>query len=127
MHFKNAFISILQNFKADQNYVVLGDININYNKIQDSPTIANYANHINRVGCEQLINKSTRITANSSSVIDHIYTILKGFLCFLITSFRDSFKLFLGVKLFIVLKSASDLISAAFSKTINRFQFDCLI
>ena len=51
IHFKNAFASILKNFKAGQNYVVLGDINMNYNKIQDSPTIANYANHINSGLC----------------------------------------------------------------------------
>ena len=74
IHFKNVLVSILKKFKAGQNYAVLGDININYNKIKDSPTIANYANHINRVGCVQLIDKPTRITANSSSIIDHIYT-----------------------------------------------------
>ena len=72
IHFKNAFVSILKNFNTGQNYVVLGDIN--YNKIQDSPTIASYVNHTNRVGSVQLKEKPTRITANSSFVIDHIYT-----------------------------------------------------
>ena len=74
IHFKNAFGSILKNFKAGQNYVVLGDINVNYDKIQNSPTIVNYADHINRVGCVQLIDKPTRIAANSGSLIDRIYT-----------------------------------------------------
>ena len=79
IHFKNAFVSILKSFKVGQNYLVLGDININYNltKLQDSLTIANHANHINSVGCVQLIDKPTKITANSSSVIDHICVLIR--------------------------------------------------
>ena len=70
IHFKSAVVSLLKNFIASQNYAVLGDININYDKIQHSSAIANYVNHINS-GFAQLIAKLTRITANFSSVIDH--------------------------------------------------------
>ena len=41
IHFKNAFVSLLKNFKVCQNSAVLGDINKNYDKIQNSPTIDN--------------------------------------------------------------------------------------
>ena len=72
--FEDAFISIIKSFKTYQKYLVMGDFNIHYDKINTSMTIEDYANHINSVGCVQLINKSTRICATCSSTIDHAYT-----------------------------------------------------
>ena len=51
----------------------MDDFNIHYDKIDTSKTIEDYANHINSVGCVQLINKPTRICATCSSTIDHAY------------------------------------------------------
>ena len=41
---------------------VLGDYNIHYDKIGESPTLDNYANHINGIECTQSINKPIRIS-----------------------------------------------------------------
>ena len=71
--FEDAFISIIKSFKTYQKYLVMGDFNIHYDKIDTSKTIEDYANHINSVGCVQLINKPTRICATCSSTIDHAY------------------------------------------------------
>ena len=62
-------------FKSNQRYLVLGDSNnIHYDKIGESPTIDNYANPINGIGCTQIIIKSTRICSSCIFVIDHVYT-----------------------------------------------------
>ena len=71
--FEDAFVHILKTFKSNQRYLVLGDYNIHYDKIGESPTIDNYANHINGIGCTQIINKPTRICSFWSSVINHAY------------------------------------------------------
>ena len=52
---------------------MLGDFNINYDKVTTQQSISDYANHINNVGCEQLIDKPTRICQTTGSIIDHIY------------------------------------------------------
>ena len=72
-NFEDAFISVIKSFKSNQNYIVLGDFNINYDKVTTQQSISDYANHINNVGCEQLIDKPTRICQTTGSIIDHIY------------------------------------------------------
>ena len=71
--FEDAFFHVFKTFKTNQNYVVLGDFNINYNETPLSPNVLNYANHISSIGCMQLVDKPTRITSTSITVIDHIY------------------------------------------------------
>ena len=71
--FEDAIVHILKTFKSNQRYLVLGDYNIHYDKIGESPTMDNYTNHINGIGCTQIINRPTRIRSSSSSVIDHAY------------------------------------------------------
>ena len=71
--FEDALISIIKSFKTYQKYLVMGDFNIHYDKLDTSKTIEDYANHINSVGCMQLINKPTTICATCSSTIDHVY------------------------------------------------------
>ena len=71
--FEDAFVSIMKSFKTNQKYLVLGDLNIHYNKMDTSKHIADYINHINCIGCLQLINKLTRICTTCSSIIDHVY------------------------------------------------------
>ena len=71
--FEDAFVHVIKTFKTNQNYVVLGDYNINYNDTSLSPHVLNYANHISSIGCMQIIDKPTRITSTSNTIIDHIY------------------------------------------------------
>ena len=73
--FEDAYLHVLKSFKSSQEFFILGDCNINYNKIDNSHgNISSYANHIYSVGCVQLINKPTCITTTASSTIDQIYT-----------------------------------------------------
>ena len=51
----------------------MGDFNINYANLNSISTLTNYDNHINALGCSQLVNLPTRVTPTTSSVIDHIY------------------------------------------------------
>ena len=71
--FENASINVIKSFKANENYVVLGDFNVNYDERSSTPAIKQYINHISSVGCTKLINQPTRITQTSSTIINHIY------------------------------------------------------
>ena len=60
-NFEDAFISVIKSFKSKQNYIVMGDFKMNYDRATTQQNISDYANHINSAGCEQLINKPTRV------------------------------------------------------------------
>ena len=60
--FEDAFVKAIKPFKANQNYVVLGEFNIRYDKAMLSQATADYINHIASLGCIQLIDKPTRIS-----------------------------------------------------------------
>jgi len=51
------------------------DFNVNYDNLANQ-LIADYSNHINNVGCIQLIDKPKRInqSTGTGTIIDHIYT-----------------------------------------------------
>ena len=53
--FEEAFVKIIKSFKANQKFEVEGDFNADYDNNNSSQTISNYTNHINRVGCSQLV------------------------------------------------------------------------
>ena len=59
--FEEAFVKVIKSFKANQKFFVEKDFNINYDNINSSQTISNYANLFNSVGCSQLVHKPTRI------------------------------------------------------------------
>ena len=71
--FEDAFVSIIKSFTTNQKYLVLGNLNIHYDKMDTPKHIADYINHINCIGCLQLIDKPTRICTTCSSIIDHVY------------------------------------------------------
>ena len=52
---------------------MLGDYNINYDNAMLSQVTADYINLIASLCCIQLIDKPTRISQTSNTVIDHIY------------------------------------------------------
>ena len=71
--FEEAYLNFLKKLRK-QNYIELGDFNVNYYKLSVAPaSITNYANSINLLGCIQIVDKSTRITNFTRSIIDHIY------------------------------------------------------
>ena len=72
--FECAFVKTIKSMKAKQKYLVFGDFNINSLKVDSSAVIDNYFNHLRDWGCIQLIDKPTRVSQSSSTVIDHIYT-----------------------------------------------------
>ena len=48
--FEDEFVSTIKSFKANQDYIVFGDDNINYSEVMVSQKIMSYANHINSIG-----------------------------------------------------------------------------
>ena len=72
--FEEAYLSVIEKMKTNQKFIVVGDFNINYDQLEAAPSmVANYINSINMLGCVQFINKPTRITKTSSTIIDHVY------------------------------------------------------
>ena len=65
--------STLSKLRTDCDFVVLGDFNICLIK-NKSKLCSGYKQLLNFFGCKQLIEKPTRITENSSSLLDHIFT-----------------------------------------------------
>ena len=57
-----------------QDYYIVGDINIGFLKCSNNQKIDSYRNDLLSEGCFNLIDKPTRVTANSSTSIDHLYT-----------------------------------------------------
>ena len=55
-------------------YCILGDIIINLLNIKNSGNIRKYANNLINCSCKCLLDLPTRISQNSKTLIDHIYT-----------------------------------------------------
>ena len=53
--FEEAFVKVIKSFRANQKFAVEGDFNINYDNINSSQTISNYANHMQSGGVAQLV------------------------------------------------------------------------
>ena len=60
--------------KNKTNYVLVGDYNINILKYNLVSNVTNYINSLSSIGCTFHVDKPTRVTANSSSCIDHVYS-----------------------------------------------------
>ena len=56
------------------NYVIVGDVNIDSSKYNIASNVTDYINCLNSFSCNQFINKPTRVTPNSVSCIDHVYS-----------------------------------------------------
>jgi len=70
----NKLIDCLESLQTiNGELIIIGDLNIHYEF--DENLSSNGAHYIEKLlGCKQLINKSTRITNNTETLIDHIYT-----------------------------------------------------
>ena len=73
--FQNKFTSILNLLnQTKQEYVICGDFNIDQIKLEKNSKINKYFNAVYAEGCINLINKPTRITENSATLLDHLYS-----------------------------------------------------
>ena len=69
MEFKKKILCL----KTYKRFIILGDINIDYNCYNSSNSVRIYANGITSLGCKQLISCPTRISLKKKSILDHIY------------------------------------------------------
>jgi len=74
--FPLAFTNVLEIMHSGKsNYIIGGDVNLNFLKYQIDTHITDYVNSILSLGCISLINKPTRFSSNHQpSLLDHIYT-----------------------------------------------------
>ena len=72
-NFECALIIKIRSIKSRQQYIIMGDFNINYAILNSISTLTNYDNPINALGSSQLVNLPTRVTPTTSSVIDRMY------------------------------------------------------
>ena len=74
--FQDKFTSILNQLnQTKQDYVICSDFNIDQIKLEKNSKINKYFNAVYAEGCMNLINKPTCITENSTSLLDHLYSI----------------------------------------------------
>ena len=55
-------------------YYLVGDFNINLMKYSVATKVTNYMNAISSTGCNIFIDKPTRVTSDSASCLDHVYS-----------------------------------------------------
>ena len=72
--FSEDLSKVFLNLTSNKNdCILIGDFNIDYNKINKDPLITNYFDMTNSFNFYNKIQSPTRITANSATVIDHLY------------------------------------------------------
>ena len=74
----NNFISLLSNSllaitESNKKYFVDDDFNVNLLNV-NKKSIQHYLNTLESIGCNLLVNKPTRVTNHSSTLLDHLYT-----------------------------------------------------
>ena len=73
--FQTSFVNTIELLNAlSATYYIAGDINIDLSKSDKNANVADYVNTLHSMVCSQVIASPTRITANFSSLLDHIYT-----------------------------------------------------
>ena len=55
-------------------FVISGDYNVDLLKHEIKQTVNDYINAVHTEGCFNIINKPTRITDTSATLLDHVYT-----------------------------------------------------
>ncbi len=81
-HPNNSLTDFIENFQnflhliSNENHttVLVGDLNIDYNKKKLDPTIRKYIDMVRSFNFQNLIKIPTRVTFTSATVIDHFYT-----------------------------------------------------
>ena len=73
--FQNSLLSVLDNLSADKSNVILvGDFNVNLLQTCIDGKAVELLTSLESTGLHQIITSPTRVTRDSSSLIDHIYT-----------------------------------------------------
>ena len=73
--FQNAFLKSIEIINKNKiNHYIFGDINVNLLRYNENDQIRCYLNQLQSVNCHNLIDKPTRVTMSSTTLIDHIYT-----------------------------------------------------
>ena len=65
-------LAILNKTKTE--FIIVGDFNINILKYNLATNVSHYVNCISSLGCHFFIDKPTRISPNSATCIDHVYS-----------------------------------------------------
>ena len=60
--------------KSKSNYIIVGDFNIDLLKYNLVTPVTDYVNSLHSMGCNVSVDLPTRVTCNSSTCIDHIYS-----------------------------------------------------
>ena len=60
--------------ESKSNYILVGDFNIDADKYNIASYATDFLNFTHSLGCNMFINKPTRVSKSSSSIIDHVYS-----------------------------------------------------
>ena len=78
--FQNSLLSVLDDLSVDKsNILLLGDFNVNLLPTSIDAKSNEFLTSLETIGLDQIVTSPTRITKDSSSLIDHIYTNISNF------------------------------------------------
>ena len=60
--------------RSKSNYIIVGDFNIDLLKYNLVTPVTDYVNSLHSMGCNVSVDLPTRVTCNSSTCIDHVYS-----------------------------------------------------
>ena len=73
--FQEQFLLTLNKLAHDKlDFVICGEYNVDLLKHEIKQTVNDYINAVHTEGCFNIINKPTRITDTSATLLDHVYT-----------------------------------------------------
>ena len=97
-NFSNSLEKILQNFSNSKiDFFITGDFNIDLGSLNSNRVFRNYADNLISYSIKCAINKPTRITETSKTLLDHLYTNNHNRLIFsgiIISDISDHFPIF---------------------------------
>ena len=73
LNFEVYLSSIIQSLKSYDDFILLRDLNVDWNKHNSSQKIKLFFDHLNSLECQQIICKPTNVISNSETILDHIY------------------------------------------------------
>ena len=99
--YQEAILNTIEKINSKkQLFYILGDMNLNLLKYSESKNIQYYLDQLQTVNCHNIIDKPTRVTMSSFSLIDHIYTndlIHKLTPSIILSDISDHFPTFLSI------------------------------